>query len=731
MSDISKLAVYDPRIVQDPPKYAVQKGALSISTSTFAANSASPSSLSFQVLVPSLNVFVDRKVELSAGVTVYLEAVSSQSIYYDTTPPVVPGGTLADPSYTIAPPPVGTLYNPNVVHETTFPPVKPSVDRAIPGAVVNQALMLPKGSFAAGGTTWLGTDSNTYIPAVSPQDICLSMFPLQTMCSSVTATVNDCSVSMVGDTLHEQLLLAQSTQSRKQRTCPSKTDYYAWGDDDCRAANGQLQGISYGDEGDLPNGSYPVQFVNPNNGNALARFDAYQAVNSSGVTVTVYVINGRPCWIPRDSGLRGLTFTAPNYGGTVTIAASDAGPTAQMPLMMKFQTVEPLCISPFLWQDAKQFEEVGLYGVTNMTVNMNLLPAGPSQGYDLLAYPTATDNWRVAYVDKFNQAGSFAPLIRASGFNSLYSNIKLAPPFSQTTSQNGPWIDPKLVVTFLTPPPQIALPPVSTVPYSEFPRYVSSDSVLFSTGNVTVKSNTISLSSIPDLLMVYIKSNYRGQTHMDHYMPIKNIQVTFDNYANLCANFTQEDLYGCTLASGIDMDFDQFRGYATNYLHSLTPLSTGTFGSKFDDEQFTAPRTQLSGCPTVLRMGQDIPLSNGLAPGTLGNYSIQVTATVDNSSGFFNYLNSISTTNNVSITIVAVNSGFFETIKGSSAIRKTILNTVDVQSASMSSDITTTALSRLSGAGSMQSSADLTKKWKGVAPVAGDMGRKRLGAQLM
>ena len=62
MAEIEKIAVYDSRIIQDPPKYAVQKGSLSVSTSQFAANAANASQLSFQVLVPSLNVFTDRKI---------------------------------------------------------------------------------------------------------------------------------------------------------------------------------------------------------------------------------------------------------------------------------------------------------------------------------------------------------------------------------------------------------------------------------------------------------------------------------------------------------------------------------------------------------------------------------------------------------------------------------------------------------------------------------------------
>ena len=67
MSTITKVAVYDSRLLQDEPVYAVQKGALSVSVAPFQAISANSSQMTFQVLVPSLNVFVDRKVQLSVG----------------------------------------------------------------------------------------------------------------------------------------------------------------------------------------------------------------------------------------------------------------------------------------------------------------------------------------------------------------------------------------------------------------------------------------------------------------------------------------------------------------------------------------------------------------------------------------------------------------------------------------------------------------------------------------
>ena len=63
MSDISKYSVFDPRIVQTKPKYAVEKGALSLTNVSFKAQTADASSVQYNVQVPSENVFVDRAVQ--------------------------------------------------------------------------------------------------------------------------------------------------------------------------------------------------------------------------------------------------------------------------------------------------------------------------------------------------------------------------------------------------------------------------------------------------------------------------------------------------------------------------------------------------------------------------------------------------------------------------------------------------------------------------------------------
>jgi len=51
-SDIQKLAVFDARIVQGAPRYAVEKGSLSLTNAPYNAISASSSQHTYNINVP-------------------------------------------------------------------------------------------------------------------------------------------------------------------------------------------------------------------------------------------------------------------------------------------------------------------------------------------------------------------------------------------------------------------------------------------------------------------------------------------------------------------------------------------------------------------------------------------------------------------------------------------------------------------------------------------------------
>lgn len=85
-ADIQKEAVFDDRIIQSPPRYAVEKGALSLTNAPFNAIAATQSQQTFNIYVPSENVFVDRALRWSGTGYFQLSAVASVAFLNGVAP---------------------------------------------------------------------------------------------------------------------------------------------------------------------------------------------------------------------------------------------------------------------------------------------------------------------------------------------------------------------------------------------------------------------------------------------------------------------------------------------------------------------------------------------------------------------------------------------------------------------------------------------------------------------
>jgi hypothetical protein len=544
-----------------------------------------------------------------------------------------------------------------------------------------------------------------------------------------------------------------------------------------------------------------------------------------------------------------------------------------MTVSFLYQVAEPIIMSPFIYQDALEFNNVGLYGCTNIQFTMNIQSPSPNcQAIQQGSWPTNVAPFSAVRTNCDYPSG--ATVVRTTGCIGAFSNVQLVAP-NNTPTTTGAFLNPRCVVQFLTPGPDVSLPLISNVPYMEFPRYTNTYVISDpKSTQFNIQSQTITLSSIPDFIMVYVKARTRCQLQNETYVPVQRVAVTFDNFSNLCSNMTQYELYTCSVAAGLDMDYQTWRGFAnasgqqltngsvangtpsgitavtgsingasvaagtgtnawvvtltvlpiqptsltvlganlyvnitgctlsgaaasggviplngtfllqssssaTSYVINITstagfaagaanaygvvsllygtgatgaistvvPVSSGSWnlgGSKVPyllstgtDQLWPAasgsynvagqnkfvPRatTQLTGGPLMLRMGQDVSLSPGLAPGTLGNFSIQLNMTLDNSQHFFDAYGSYQ------LTIIAVNSGYFETVRGQSAVRKTILNMADVESASVATGVTTSQLRRLVGGARGHSLSAMGPYMHGRSHGMGSMegGRKR------
>ena len=279
-SDIAKMAVYDSRIVQQQPAYAVEKGALSLTNAPFAAISQSQSQHTYNVYVPSENVYVARDLDWSS--TVFLQI----AVRLDDTA----GGQY----------PVG----------------EPLLQ--------------------------LGVDGS------------LAAFPLNSLCATITATINDTTVTINSqDVMTEVLRLTDYAPNRLQRTCPTMLDKYQQNSDALNATNDPISGYTnmshaYSEQ---PNGSWAnLAFTNAA-GAALVGSGSY--VDANGLTIDY--VNGVP--VSTDAG-------AGVVNGLYTV-------------YLRWRTTEKLVLSPFVFADSHG-SDTGLFGINNIQLVMNMRDPGRS-----------------------------------------------------------------------------------------------------------------------------------------------------------------------------------------------------------------------------------------------------------------------------------------------------------------------------------------------------------------
>jgi hypothetical protein len=564
-SDIVKEAVFDDRIIQNRPRFAVEKGALSVTNAPFQAISQTPTQHTYNIYVPSENVFVDRALELTT--TCSLQA----TVTYAVAPAV-----------------------------------------GVPVAVLGK-------------------------------DLALTAFPFNSLCSTLTTTINDTTATINSqDVLKEILRLTDYKHNRLQRTCPTALDnYLAYAD-----GNGAIN---------TPQGSY-------------SSATAHDVVPNGAFPYIVYTN-------PTGAPLSGAGVYVDPAGGNVTFAGSvpvGDGVKTAFTLFFQFRTTEKLVLSPFVFADCHE-HDTGLFGINNIQIVCNLQQ--PS---------------RVLRSDPTSGA-----VLSAVQYNAQ--------------SANGGFQNSIINVQFLTPSLDVDLPPKSVVPYMEFPRYISpSNGPLLSQAVVQIQSQTITLPQIPDLLLIYVKAlqvagqpNPADPSFADGYLSVATgadgqrnpLSVNFDNFSGLLSSHTAEQLYAMSIKNGLEMDWQQWSGRA-----QVAGSNIGPAGAR-------GGNVGLTGGMLVLKPGVDITLQSGQAPSLVGNFTLQLNLSVRN-----NY----SYTVNPQMFIVAVNSGFFESIRGSSRIIKGILSEQDIIDAPIASAATRSGMARMVGAGFMSNLSTALSKAKDV-----------------
>jgi hypothetical protein len=469
------------------------------------------------------------------------------------------------------------------------------------------------------------------------------------MTSTLQATLNDTSVTANSDVLKEVLRLRDFKKNRIASSCPKIMDRYAVNSDGADTVASALGGFNnFVGEGSTPNGAWWNLVYCNSQGQALV--GGVNALGQVGAYLTtvpgVYqmFLNGIPIRTPGIGAYASTTLMLQALTGVV--GAQPAADTFYT-IYLKWSTTESIVLSPFIFASGAEYEETGLFGINAMSLIFNI------------------------------DAGSAARVIRASGDVSI-SNVQF---------YGSAFANSRLMVSYITPPLSIPLPALSSVPGLEFPRWTQAGYAAIPAGtSQQLSSQTLVLPYCPDAIIVACKPSFTQSPalaaapndYADFYLPLdyatnNPFSLSFDNRPGILSTATHAQLHKMSLAAGLNVDYEQFSGFAYNASNDAT----------------VSPVKALTGAPLVLRFGIDIPLAPGVAPGVVSNFVVQYQVTVRN-------------TLTVPVTpvlfTIILGSFFFSTRAGSSRVVRG-LTEADVISAPMSPENDTAGMRRMVGHG--------------------------------
>jgi hypothetical protein len=320
-SDISKLTVVDSRVVQARPAFAVSKGALSVTNAPFNAISATSSQQTYQIWVPSENVFVDRHLLWTSSV-------------YMTSNVAIPAATVAaQAGQTVA---------------------APGVDFALAALPLNQ--LVSTMSATINDTTSTVNSSDVLAQLLRMTD--LEENRMVRTCPTyldTTASYDDC----YGTQANPLAGYENATRADK-------------------VPNGAFTGLVFTD-----NLGTPLNQDDTYNaaGNSTPAFTGAAYAKKNGVPVlpqiwavgTTYQVGQ----LVSSVGIAYLCNTANTVGGNAP--ATNAAFTAVangtyatgVPIYYKWTSTEPVCLSPFVFSDEHEWS-TGLFGLNSIQLLMNL-----------------------------------------------------------------------------------------------------------------------------------------------------------------------------------------------------------------------------------------------------------------------------------------------------------------------------------------------------------------------
>jgi len=428
----------------------------------------------------------------------------------------------------------------------------------------------------------------------------LQAFPLASLMTTLNAQINNTSVSINLQDVLPQLVAMTSKRELQHwngmTPCYRDSTYANYFDGVATNANAlaSVDNTSY-DEMLLPRGAHPVVCV-------IAQFEADGTYVSASPVCT----------------------TTGNY------------------FLVAVQTIvcEPLFLSPFIYAHP-EFNAQGLLGVSNMVITANI----GNLNRVFSASPYSAEGSALTYEVTAGIANAF--LGHGATPQPLLFQVSNANLLALASGASSP----QLLLQFLSTQPTDVIETRNSLPYMDFPRFISptsGTSALARLVSATYSASSIQLNQIPDLFIICLRKPISSMTAKDSnsFLKINSISLNLNNQSGLLSSATPYDLWRMSVKNGSTQSWLEFSGQAT-YKDRATGAGklVSTIGSLL-----------------VINPAYDLGISDFLSCGSIGQYNFQFSVNVTNTVALEGESFSPE------ICTITANSGVFVTQQGQSQI---------------------------------------------------------------
>jgi len=328
-------------------------------------------------------------------------------------------------------------------------------------------------------------------------------FPLNSLFTTITTSINNTSLSVNLQDIFPQLLKMNSVESLSKYAsmCPYLPDQL-WGkyeDGNGSSANVLSAANNTGiDQSHQTRGCHPVSITN-----------FVHTINGVAAVAGQNGVNANP-WVSNNQANERWTFT------------------------LNTITTEPIWLSPFLHSES-EYNEMGLMGINNLSLTCNI----------------DTTCKRV-----FSSANNYITSISLANPNGFAGAALGTLPQLQ---------NPTLYFRFLSSQPSDLLQVKNTIPMYDAPRFITSSANLQQLApgqRMELISSNLQLNCIPDKLLICVRIPMTQQNHRNPsgFLQINRINVNFCNSSGLLSSASMYDLWVMSRRNGYKGTWIEFSG---------------------------------------------------------------------------------------------------------------------------------------------------------------------------